>query len=382
MNVVTRPVTLFLCGDVMLGRGIDQALPHPCPPELRERWMDSATGYVRLAEQAIGPLPLPLSFSHVWGAALAELERAQPACRIINLETSITLSDAFEAKGINYRMSPANAGCIPAAAIDCCVLANNHVLDFGEAGLLDTLAALERLRIRTAGAGRDAAAAQAPAILPLGRGRRLLVFSCATTSSGVPRHWQAGDRRPGINLLPDLSPATADAQARQIARVRRPGDIVVVSIHWGPNWGYEVDEEQRRFAHALIERADISILHGHSSHHAKAMEVYRNRLILYGCGDFINDYEGISGYEEYRGDLALMYLPQFASDSGDLVTLELVPLRIRGFQLIPAPAADLDWMQRRLDRECARFGGGVVAAPAQRLALSWQDSATQRGRQA
>lgn len=372
MTIVTKPVTLFLCGDVMLGRGIDQALPHPCPPELREQWMESAVGYVRLAEQINGPLPLPLGFSHIWGAVLAELERARPEARIVNLETSITLSDDFEAKGINYRMSPANAACLAAAGIDCCVLANNHVLDFGEAGLHDTLATLERLQIRTAGAGRDDAAARAPAILPLRGGRRLLVFSCATTSSGVPRHWRAREQRPGINLLPDLSDATADVLVDQIARVRRPGDIVVVSIHWGPNWGYQVEEEQQRFAHGLVERGNISILHGHSSHHAKAMEVYRNRLILYGCGDFLDDYEGIGGYEAYRGDLALMFLPQLDRDGADLVALEMVPLRIHRFQLIRASASDVDWMQRTLDRECAPFGGCVVTGPQQRLALSWR----------
>ncbi len=76
--------------------------------------------------------------SNVWGAALDELNRARPDVRIINLETSITRSKEFETKGINYRMSPENADCLAAAAIDCCVLANNHILDFGRRGLLDT----------------------------------------------------------------------------------------------------------------------------------------------------------------------------------------------------------------------------------------------------
>ena len=57
---------------------------------------------------------------------------------------------------------------------------------------------------------------------------------------------------------------------------------VVVSIYWGPNWGYPIPKDQRRLAHALIEEAGISIVHGHSSHHAKAIEIYRERLILYG----------------------------------------------------------------------------------------------------
>ncbi|HME84067.1 MAG TPA: CapA family protein [Roseiarcus sp.] len=111
---------IFLCGDVMTGRGIDQALPHPCSPILHESYVESALDYVRLAERANGPVPRPVDFAYVWGAALAEWHRAQPHARVFNLETSITRSDAFEPKGINYRMSPENGPCLSAAGLDCC----------------------------------------------------------------------------------------------------------------------------------------------------------------------------------------------------------------------------------------------------------------------
>ena len=106
-------------------------------------------------------------------------------------------------------------------------------------------------------------------------------------------------------LLTDLSDASVARIAGRVGRLRRTGDVVVMSIHWGPNWGFEIPEEHRRFA--LIDNAGVSIVHGHSSHHPIAIEVYRNRLILYGCGDFLNDYEGISGYEEFLDDLTLRY---------------------------------------------------------------------------
>jgi poly-gamma-glutamate synthesis protein (capsule biosynthesis protein) len=138
---------IFLCGDVMLGRGIDQVLPEPCPPRLYEDYMHSAVGYLDLAEKANGPIPRPVDFAYVWGAALEELSRAKPRARIINLETTITRSESYEPKGINYRMSPENAGSLASASIDCCVLANNHVLDWGLAGLRDTLARLHELGI-------------------------------------------------------------------------------------------------------------------------------------------------------------------------------------------------------------------------------------------
>jgi poly-gamma-glutamate capsule biosynthesis protein CapA/YwtB (metallophosphatase superfamily) len=367
-----RPfVRLFLCGDVMTGRGIDQVLPHPCDPQLHEGYVRSAIEYVKLAEDAHGAIPRPVAPSYIWGIALDELERTKPDVRIINLETSITRSADFVPKGINYRMSPENAECLTAAKIDCCVLANNHVLDWGRAGLLDTLSTLQRLHIKSAGAGHNAEDAGAPAVLELLGRSRVLVFAMALPNSGVPRSWAATSQQPGINVLPDLSETSLARTCHQIDRWRKAGDIVVVSIHWGPNWGYEVDADQTNFARALIERADAAVVHGHSSHHAKAIEVYRNRLILYGCGDFLNDYEGIRGYEEFRDDLPLMYLADLDPASRDLAALEIVPLQIRQFRLTRPSARDIGWVQRTLDRECQRFSARVIAVGADRLALSW-----------
>jgi poly-gamma-glutamate capsule biosynthesis protein CapA/YwtB (metallophosphatase superfamily) len=367
MRQTTR---LFLCGDVMLGRGIDQVLQHPCDPALHENYVASAMDYVRLAEEVNGPIPRQSGPSYVWGAALDEWNRARPDVRIINLETSITRSEEYELKGINYRMSPENADCLTVADFDCCVLANNHVLDWGRAGLIETLATLERLQIATTGAGRNPAQAGAPAVLQIAGKSRVLVFSIASVTSGTPRRWAATQHTAGVNLLTDFSEASVARIVDQIARAKQPADVIVVSIHWGPNWGYEIPHEHRRLSHALIDRADVSVVHGHSSHHAKAIEIYRNRLILYGCGDFVNDYEGIRGYEEYRGDLALMYFPDIDPASRNLAALEIVPLQIRKFQLVRPSNLDIDWVRQTLDRESRRFGVGVAETTRGRLTLS------------
>ncbi len=129
-------ITLFLCGDVMTGRGIDQVLPNPSDPRLCEPYVTSAVGYVELAEMANGPIPKPVDFSYVWGDALEELRDLRPDVRIINLETSVTKSEDCVPKGINYRMNPENIACLTVAEIDCCVLANNHIRDWGDSGLL------------------------------------------------------------------------------------------------------------------------------------------------------------------------------------------------------------------------------------------------------
>jgi poly-gamma-glutamate capsule biosynthesis protein CapA/YwtB (metallophosphatase superfamily) len=306
------------------------------------------------------------------GGALDELSRRRPDVRLVNLETSVTRSDSHVPKGINYRMSPENADCLSAAGIDCCALANNHVLDWGRAGLLETLDRLAQLNIKTAGAGRTAGEARQPAILDLPGGARVLVFSFASDTSGVPLEWAARADAPGVALLPDLTERGAAWAAAQLALFKQPHDVVVASIHWGSNWGYEVPDEQRQFAHALIDKAGISILHGHSSHHAKAIEVYRNRLILYGCGDFLNDYEGIEGYEEFRGDLALMYFVDVDAANGDLQALEMTPLQIKRLQLQPASRADVAWLAKTLDRDSAGLGARVNLEPEGTLALSWR----------
>lgn len=368
----TAPIIrIFLCGDVMTGRGIDQALPQPSPPRLHESHIKSAVEYLRLAERANGPIPQPLGFRDLWGAAAEELSHARPDVRIINLETSITRSEAYARKGINYRMSPENAACLVAAGIDCCVLANNHVLDWRHEGLRETLSVLRHLNIKTAGAGEDLAQARMPAILEIPHKGRLIIFSVACTTSGTPRNWAATPNAAGVNLLPGLCEQAVAEIAQQVAQTRERGDVVVVSIHWGPNWGYEVTENERWFAHQLIERAGVSVVYGHSSHHPKAIELYRDRLILYGCGDFLNDYEGINGYEEFRGDLALMYLVDVDPTSGEVRALELVPFQVRRFQLVRALRDDVDWLRHILDRESQKLGtcirqkavGQLVAQP-------------------
>jgi len=355
----------------MTGRGIDQVLPQPSDPVLHESYVTSAMDYVRLAEAANGPIPRRVSPAYIWGAALDEFNRLRPVARIINLETSITRSDDYVPKGINYRMSPENVDCLKAAAIDCCLLGNNHVLDYGRRGLLDTLETLARLQIKIAGAGRNLREASAPAVLDIVGNCRLLVFSFACVTSGTPRSWAATGEIPGVNLLTGLSGDAAARAADEIRRHAKPGDLIVVSVHWGSNWGYEVPEAQRRFAHALIDRAGASVIHGHSSHHPKGIEVYRNRLILYGCGDFLNDYEGIKGYEEFRDDLVLMYFAHI-QPAGILAGLDIVPLQIRNFRLVRPSAEDIDWMQQTMNRESGNFGAAVAPGADGRLALSWK----------
>jgi poly-gamma-glutamate synthesis protein (capsule biosynthesis protein) len=364
---VSDAITLFLCGDVMLGRGIDQILPHPGDPQLYEPAISLATTYVELAERANGPIPRPVDFAYVWGDALEAVRRVGPDLSIINLETSVTESGEALPKGINYKMNPKNVACLTAAGIDCCVLANNHVLDWSRSGLLETLETLETLGVKYAGAGRSATEAEAPAILPVPGKCRVLVFAFGSVTSGIPREWAAGANRPGVNLLADL--CTIAHIADRVHAAKRPGDVAVASIHWGGNWGYEIPAQQKRFAHGLIDRAGFDLVHGHSSHHPKGIEIYRGKPILYGCGDFLNDYEGIAGYEKFRDDLAVMYLPRFAAASSNLIEFGLQVFQIRQFRLNRASEQDTAWLLTTLKRESRQFGTRVEWRGANRFSV-------------
>ena len=367
----SRGISLFVCGDVMTGRGIDQVLPHPVDPTLHEGYATTALDYVSLAEKAHGPIRRPVDFAYVWGDALAEWARFGPDVRIVNLETAVTTRDDWQRdKGIHYRMHPANVPCLTAAGIDCCVLANNHVLDWGYAGLAETLETLHRANLKTAGAGRDETEAAAAAVLTTIKGR-VLVFSFGTASSGIPPQWAATAGRPGVNLLADFSDATLRQIAAQVKAVKRSGDVVVASIHWGGNWGYAVPEVHQEFAHRLIDACRVDAVYGHSSHHPMGIEVYQGRPILYGCGDFLNDYEGIAGYESYRGDLSLMYFLNVDPATGKLLRLSMIPMQMRRFRLNRASEKDTRWLCERLSREGRRFGTEVESGPDGGLQLRW-----------
>ena len=139
--------------------------------------------------------------------------------------------------------------------------------------------------------------------------------------------------------------------AQEIKSVpRKAGDHVIVSIHWGGNWGYDIPREQETFAKTLIDQGGVDIVHGHSSHHPKRMEIYRGRLILYGAGDLINDYEGIGGYEEFRPELSLIYLPRLSA-SGAVESILLVPMRMQRFRLNRTTAEETAWLRRLMEQQ-------------------------------
>lgn len=334
-----EPMRIALAGDVMIGRGVDQIMAHPGDPKLYEPWARSAMRYVELAEARLGPLPRQVGPEYVWGDTLARLQALDVDVRNVNLETAITgRGTAWPDKGIHYRVHPANADCLVAGGVDVVSLANNHILDWSEPGLADTLDTLADLGVGYTGAGREREEAWSPAVVG-----DAVVLGVGATSSGIPTEWASGSDRPGVALLEDLS---VEAVAESLRDYRRPDDLVILSVHWGSNWGYRIPPSHRRFARALIDHAGVDVVHGHSSHHPLGFEVYRQGLILYGCGDLITDYEGITGHEKYRPELGAWYIVDV--DSGTLGGLKVVPTKMHRFQLTTPSGEEIEWMAAML----------------------------------
>ncbi len=354
----TPTLKLLLGGDLMLGRGIDLRMPQHGKTPAHD-------------EQGHGPLPASFEPTTPWGQSLAWMEQFQPDLRLVNLETAITRSNqAWPGKAVHVRLHPANISVLHAARIDGCSLANNHSLDWGYTGLAETLHCLRRAGIQSAGAGLSPHQAQRPARWQLADGQQLLLFAWAFTSSGVPPAWAAEPNHPGLALLSGINSGSVKWLCRCINRQRRPGDRVVVSLHWGANWVPVVPEQHRWLARQLIELAGVDVVFGHSSHHPLPLEIHQGRLILYGCGDLINDSEDVPPHAPWRSDLVCLYGLKLERTSGALAGLELRPFQLRGFQLQEASAADHQLLSHQLGLEasplgwrCRRHGNGWQLEP-------------------
>lgn len=207
--------------------------------------------------------------------------------------------------------------------------------------------------------------------MPLPGGQRLLVFSWATLDSGVLPDWRATPERPGVAVLTDLGEAGAQQVADAVARHRRAGDRVVLSVHWGGNWGLAVSQAQLCLAHQWIDWGVADVVHGHSSHHPRPIEVYRGRLILYGCGDLINDYEGIRPEGPWDASAVCLYFARLSAASGILQQLEIVPMRLRRFQLTPADPAAKEHLRQLFNAEQAPWSSRVQVRDDGQWLLDW-----------
>ena len=270
---------------------------------------------------------------YVWGDLLKEQKLREADLRVINLETSVTTSnDPMEGKPVLYKMHPQNLSILKEAKIDFVTMANNHTFDWSEKGLNDTISSLDKNRVAYAGIAKETRDIFLPKILQVNE-KKVHIYCLGDVSSGMSLDWIPSKNKAGVavvNVKKD-----SDKICEIIKQNSEGADLVIVSIHFGPNWGFQVSESHANFAHKIIDEAKVSIVHGHSSHHFKPIEIYKQKLILYGCGDLINDYEVIdNGYEEkYLSRFSLAYFPEIDLHNGNLKGLEITVYRMKNLRL-------------------------------------------------
>lgn len=317
----THAATIALAGDVMLGRLVDEVIAKR------------------------GPI-------YPWGDLLPVVRQAD--LFLINLECAVTSRTEEwhdgERKVFYFRADPARAApTLAAGRVAFASLANNHAGDFDIAGLLETGEVLDRLGIAHAGAGIDLAAARAPARLNAGNLRVAVV-----AFADHPAVWAATPTSPGINYLPvSTAPATLAVVEETLAQAREDADLVIFSIHWGPNMRSRPTPGFREFAHRVIA-AGADVFWGHSAHIVQGIELWQGRPILYDTGDFIDDY---AVDPELRNDLSALFLLRVGASAVERV--DLLPVAITHCQVNRAQGREREWIVRRLTELCNEFGTDV-----------------------
>jgi poly-gamma-glutamate capsule biosynthesis protein CapA/YwtB (metallophosphatase superfamily) len=316
-----QPFTLAITGDVMLGRLVNEMIARK-------------------------------GFAYPWGDTAPILRQADAV--LINLECALTAETERwhdgNYKAFYFRADPAAVATLSCAGVTFASLANNHICDFGAAGLEETISVLDQAGIAHAGAGRDLAAARTPAVLDV-RGTRVAVVAFADH----PQAWAATATSPGINYTPvSLDPEDFAVVEAALAAARRDADFVIFTIHWGPNMRARPTPAFRNFARQVM-KAGADLFWGHSAHVVQGIEVHEGKVILYDTGDFIDDY---AVDRDLRNDLSALFLVHVRPPSVE--RLDLVPVRIDAMQVNLAHGADRRWFVRRLTSLCNEMGTAVA----------------------
>src|SRR4030095_2923157 len=283
-------------------------------------------------------------YSYPWGNSLPLL--AQTDLRIINLETTLTTHTQKNPKVFNFRALPDRVKTLQNAHIDIVNLANNHSLDFKEEGLAQTIATLDSAGIHHVGAGATIYSACKPIILTKDGIKNVIIGYTDNEPT-----WKATEHTPGVNYI-----RVGDIQtiAHQISALRPLVDIVIVTSHWGPNMQQVPSADFIKFAHAIID-SGADIIHGHSSHVFQAIEIYKNKIIMYDTGDFIDDY---AVDPQLRNDQSLFFVINVTKNGPQSVVL--TPVIIHNMQVNIADGAEKEEIIDRMQKLSQQFNTTIT----------------------
>ena len=309
------PLRLGFTGDVMLGRLVDRHQRNRLPEA-------------------------------VWGEMLDRLRSLDGL--FLNLECCLSTRGrrwTRTYRPFHFRADPAWA--IPAlrtAGVDWVALANNHVLDYGPEALVDTLDHLDRAGIDHAGAGRTLEEAREPSLVAVADGA--LTVGLVSFTDNTPEYAATPDSPGTAYVEIDHTDDRTRAIVRESLSALRASepDLLVASLHWGPNMVESPPDAFRDFALWLVEQG-VDVVHGHSAHVFQGIEVDKGKLICYDTGDFVDDY---AVDPELRNDRSFLFELHIERD-GKLRELRLVPTEIDEFAVQPASAGSARW-----SRDCMR----------------------------
>ncbi len=316
-----RSFTIALTGDVMLGRQVNETIAR-------------------------------YGFTYPWGDMLPFLHVADLVC--INLECALTSTTerwpGDPDKPFFFRAEPSAVETLRVGHVSFASLANNHILDFGATGLMETIAVLDSAGIAHAGAGANIESARAPALLAL-HGWRVAVLAFAD----YPEAWCASAKAPGMCFTPvSLDAAGFGIVEQAIVRARAGADVVIFSMHWGPNMRLRPPRLFRNFAHRVIE-AGADVFWGHSAHLLQGIELVDGKPIFYDTGDFIDDY---AVDPDLRNDFSALFLLRIAPPA--IEQIEIVPAIIDHMRVTRATDRARELIGRRLTDLSAELGTTLI----------------------
>lgn len=295
-------------GDVMIGRLVNQVI--------------SEKGY-----------------SYPWGNILQLLHKND--LNIINLETTLTKSEKKVTKVFNFKSDPDKVQTLIEGKIDVVNLANNHILDFNQEGFFETLKILEQKNIKYVGVGKNIDEARKPIIIKKDK-TKIGIIGYTDNEPG----WIATKTKPGINYI---EVGNIEKVINDIKDIKTQVDLLILSIHWGPNKIERPTKEFINFAHQMID-AGVDIIHGHSAHIFQGIEIYKNKIIMYNTGDFVDDY---MVYPDLRNDHSFLFRVKIINSK--IKNIELVPVIISNMQVNLAKENEAQEILNRMKMLCSEF---------------------------
>ena len=273
-----------------------------------------------------------LGYDYAYNGTRHELAKGH--INFANLEAPITLRGEAYPKRYNFRIRPEAMKAVAKAKLNMVSLANNHMLDYGEMGLSDTLRYLAELKIHHAGAGKNLSEARKPAIL-VKNGVRVGFLAYSLT---FPKAFYAESDKPGTAF------GHEHHIQEDVTALRPMVEVLVVSFHWGKEKSHTPKDYQIHLAHVAIDHGANLVL-GHHPHVVQGTEYYKNGLIFYSLGNYV--FGSYSNNVQWGMLARTSWWVEKAGSPAVLLGAQVIPLDINNFrvEINPVPLADTEAQQ-------------------------------------